>query len=660
MHKMMKRLALIALFLIPASSLFSQEYPLAAGSPHGIFIFLSNRFPSNGYIQVARSTGNKNRQDLIATIEMPKNLDDLTDRIQTYEALFSDLGHYSDSDIRKMWDFMQVNTVIDTLPPVNYPVMLLAAGTAYLDQDAEPGVKYTYTITYYRSGKISDTKKTNTVSLPPETNLPVPVYHSKNADTRKIYIDWQVDENPYLYSFRVYRRQNMAGDFEKVNVERGFYNKGDSLFLVMNDRTTSPRTVYEYYIEPLDRLANAGKPSSTVVVSGFSRNDIPVIRRFDVSKGSEDHAIRLFWKFINRDLVRSISIYRSEIYDSAYTKIAEVPPADSVFIDHVPGAMENYYYYLVLQGIMNKSYPSARVGGHAVNLSPPAPPAQVAAVPVDGGVKIFWKHENPVVTGYYIYRDQGYNDSLRQASGLIPASMELMSYIDSSSSLDGNHVYHYAVAAVNDGYQLSDLSAVVAARPGKTTGVISPSNLHGGYIDEHVMLVWDDMNPQDEYLAGYHVYRKTPTTSFERIDKDLILFNTNTFSDTTVTPGTEYDYAVASLDESGSESPLSSSLNVKVPGHPDRPEPVFNLRLIRGSGAIILTWPPESADSTSTIRIFRYEPGGQPAQIGEVGGDSFSYQDQTVVKGRLYFYFLLVADQKGNLSVAGNKAEMRY
>ena len=38
------------------------------------------------------------------------------------------------------------------------------------------------------------------------------------------------------------------------------------------------------------------------------------------------------------------------------------------------------------------------------------------------------------------------------------------------------------------------------------------------------MLVWDDMNPQDEYLAGYHVYRKAPlTTSFERIDKNLFI-----------------------------------------------------------------------------------------------------------------------------------------
>ena len=46
------------------------------------------------------------------------------------------------------------------------------------------------------------------------------------------------------------------------------------------------------------------------------------------------------------------------------------------------------------------------------------------------------------------------------------------------------------------------------------------------------------------------------------------------------------------------------------------------------------------------------KPGSQPAQIGEVGGDSFSYKDQTVVKrGRLYFYYLtMVADKKGNVS----------
>ena len=460
----MRKIVIAFIVLLTAGEAWAQ-YPLAAGSPNGIYIFLTNRIPKDGYIQVARSVEKKSGENLIATVEAPKNENDLDERIKMYEPLFSDLGQYSDKDISRMWDFLQANTLIDTLPPVNYPVMHLAAGTAYLDQSANPGMKYTYTITYYRSGRIVDTKKTKEISLPPIVNLPVPKFHSMNADRQKVYIDWLVKEDPFLYSFRVYRRQNMAGEFEKINPERGFYNHGDSLFLVMNDRSLTPRTVYEYYIKPLDRLENAGKASDPVVVSDFMQSDIPVLRQFDVSGGDGDHTVRLFWKFDNPDLVRSISIFRSEVYDSAYQKIAEVPATDSVYTDHVIKAMENYYYYLVFQGIMNKSYPSAKVGGHSVNLIPPEPPADVAAEPVKNGVRVYWKHENPVIIGYYVYRDQGLNDSLQQASPLIPAAGELMSYVDTSGSLQGNHSYRYAVVSVNDGYQLSPVSTVVTSRP---------------------------------------------------------------------------------------------------------------------------------------------------------------------------------------------------
>ncbi len=302
-----------------------------------------------------------------------------------------------------------------------------------------------------------------------------PEFHSVNADRAKVYIDWMVREDPYLYSFRVYRRQNMAGEYEKINPERGFYTNGDSLFLVMNDRDVKARTVYEYYIEPLDRLDNAGKASDPAVVSDFMHEDVPVIRRFDVSQGGDDHTVRLFWQFNNPGLVRSIGIFRSEIYDSAYVKVAEVPATDSIFTDHVQDAMENYYYYLVLQGIMNKSFPSAKVGGHAVNLTLPDPPAEVAANPVDGGVRVYWKHEDPAIMGYYVYRDQGVNDSLRQVSGLVPSDGEVMMFTDTSASLQGNHTYRYAVVAVSDGYQLSGVSEVVTARPGIPTQVLSPS-----------------------------------------------------------------------------------------------------------------------------------------------------------------------------------------
>ncbi len=659
MYRYIRITGITLILLLSVRSVHSQ-YPLAAGSPHGIYIFLDNRIPKDGEIHVQRSAQGKKGENLIAVVEAPGNFDELKDRIHRFEPLFSDLGHYSDRDMRRMWDFIQNYNVIDTLPPVNYPVMHLAAGTAFLDTTAKKGIAFTYTITYYRTGRIMDTKKTNAVSLPVSNDLPVPEFHSMETDQNRVYVDWMVEADPYLYSFRVFRRKNMAGEFSKITPERGFYNKGDSLFLVMNDRSAEPRTVYEYYIEPLDRLENPGKPSDPVVTQDFGQADIPVLRRFDVSQGSDDHTVRLYWQYSDPELVRSISIYRSEIFDSAYSKIAEVPATDSVFTDNVQGAMENYYYYLILQGIMNKSFPSARVGGHAINLMQPSPPREVAAEPVENGVKIYWKHEDPVIMGYYIYRDQGLNDSLQQASGLIPAGGELMSYVDTSKALMGNRSFRYAVIAVNDGYRLSRVSDVVAARPMIATEVLSPSDLHGGFIDGHVILVWDDMNAQDEYLTGYNIYRKEPGSSFSKINETLLLFNTNTFTDTTIDKGKTYDYAVTSRDESGSESSFSKPLNIIIPAGDEIPPAPYGLRVSKGNGAVVLSWPAETAGSSSRIRIYKYEAGQKAAMIAEIAGDNYNYEDKMVSSGHLYFYYLTVVSGAGKESGPGNRASVRY
>ncbi len=659
MNTMEKKL-LILVFLLAISGLSWSQYPLAAGCPHGIFIFLTNRIPADGYIQVSRTAGDGNRESLVATVEAPKSIEDLTDRVHRYEPLFSDLGHYSESDIRRMWDYLSNNRLIDTLPPVNYPVMHLAAGTAWLDQQADSSVAYTYSISYYRKGRIADTKKTNPVTLPVSVDLPVPEFHSRNVDVRKIYIDWLVKEDPYLYSFRVYRRRNMAGNFEKIEPERGFYNQGDSLFLVMNDRHADPRTVYEYFLEPLDRLGNAGQHSDPVVVSGFTQQDIPVIRRFDAGPGEGDHVVRLYWNFSHRELVRSVGIFRSMVYDSAYRKIAEVPPADSVYIDHVPGAMENYYYYIVLQGIMQKSYPSARVGGRSLNTRKPGRPSEVAAVPAEGGVRVYWTHENPVISGYYVYRDQGLNDSLHQISGYIPAELEMMSYLDSSAALQGNHTYRYAVVSVNDGYQLSDLSDTVSARPDIATRVMAPSNLHGGVLDRKVMLVWDDMNREDEFLAGYNIYRRVPGGAFQKINPSLQLFNNNTFTDSTVKAGSPYQYAVTSVDESGSESDRSTSVSVQIPGLSETPFAPGGLAASRSETAVVLTWQPESVDEKSKITVYRHEAGQQPKPVASVGGEAFRFEDSDVTRDHLYFYYLTVTNTRGIESEPGRTVSIRF
>ena len=62
----------------------------------------------------------------------------------------------------------------------------------------------------------------------------------------------------------------------------------------------------------------------------------------------------------------------------------------------------------------------------------------------------------------------------------------------------------------------------------------------------------------DADLAGYNVYRRSTSGSFERLTATPLLGPA--FSDSTVTPGTSYTYRVTAVDGTGNESPPSAEV----------------------------------------------------------------------------------------------------
>lgn len=650
---------LAALFFIVSD--LGAQYPDAAECPHGIFIFLDNHIPEKGDLKIYRTSQNKDDFQLIGKVTAPGSIDELREKILNYEPFFKDLGTYTEEDILNFWEYISAHPVIDSLYPVNFPLMHLAAGTAFLDQTAEKGKIYRYRIEgqsgIYREGN----KTTAKVSWPGNPEFSAPAVNRTNTGRNKIYIDWRVKTDPALYSFRVYRRQNMAGRFEQTETEKGFYSRGDTLILVVNDQSIRPRTAYEYYIVPLDRLANPGERSETALVTSFTQSDLPVITRFEAEENEKAHQIKLKWRISNPELIRSVSIFRSYNYDSAYNKIAELPPTDSTYTDHVTQAMENYYYYLLPEGVMKSGYPSARVAGHAVNTEIPDPPDNLSAESVKGGVRLNWKHFVPEVRGYYIYRDQGHNEELTQISGLIAADREIMTFVDSTEGLMGNLSYRYAVKAVNDGYVMSSFSDTSTARPGIATLVISPTNLIGGVVNDMALLVWDNMYQTNEFLLGYNVYRKAKNDkSFEKINQNFLPFYNNTYTDSTSAfiIGL-YEYAVSSIDESGQESGLSLPVEIRLTDITGEITAPAGFRVTHGINGVDLIWAMDE-NNQDKVRIYRYKASGSANRIADLPAGTYNYTDTNVQEGKLYFYYLTTVSKDGKESEPSRTAGMRY
>ena len=107
---------------------------------------------------------------------------------------------------------------------------------------------------------------------------------------------------------------------------------------------------------------------------------------------------------------------------------------------------------------------------------------------------------------------------------------------------------------------------------GDTTPPATPTFVTAIDGNGSVSVSWNQNTEQD--LAGYRVYRTlTPGSNYARVSGELV--TTVSYDDTTVSAGTSYAYAVAALDTSGNESPLSVDALVTTSGGPQGPAVVW-------------------------------------------------------------------------------------
>jgi hypothetical protein len=190
-----------------------------------------------------------------------------------------------------------------------------------------------------------------------------------------------------------------------------------------------------------------------------------------------------------------------------------------------------------------------------------AAPKTLSAIGGDGYNLLSW---DPVTTradgskyegfvGYNAYRgiEKGRYDEMP----LNKEPLRTNTYKDTAAV--NNKTYSYTVRAVDspirpwkeslDSPEASAMSRDLTP-PGSPTGLTVVPGV------SRIFLTWNENRERD--LAGYYVYRSTKSgKEFKRLtDKPI---NRSTYSDETVTPGILYYYAIAAVDTSGNESPLS-------------------------------------------------------------------------------------------------------
>jgi len=643
----MKRTILTAAIIFVSSLGFSQtaRYPNAQPGYEGIFILLSGQL-SNSSFTIERCESKKNNWTNVGKSKIVTSFQEFRGNFEYYSNRFPDLLQPKDSRLENIWNVIQRTKNLDSLYFYgNSPVLRLALGVSFFDSTAERNKSYKYRInqTDSISGRTSSFT-TNDVSFPGKLSLGKPVLVFARSSAENVFLQWRILPDERLSSFIVFRQSNAKGDFEKINVSKGLSKQRDSIVLTLQDRPVEKNIFYKYFVIPVDLFGNRGEPSDTVVCGTYDFSAVTLPTNITVESIDSLPALKLSWKIPEKQPVVSLQIFRSEIFDSSFALVAELPPNSTEYLDENVKPMQKYFYYFRLVGPLSEISPAtARVFGLPKSSKAPIPPVQVKAEALSNGVKLSWKNTENFIEGFWVYRTNGMNDSLRLVSSLIKERKPFTTFYD-TTGLSGKLTYQYAIRSSSVSHVLSDFSDTIAIRPKIKTTPPSPMELTAELVDSTAVLKWKDMREIESSVWGYLVFRKTVggKSDFKSLTDSALTFYQNYFSDKTIKPGNLYEYQVKTVDMFGG---ISDPSIVTLEFRKAKPLAPEGLTAVRTKAGIELTWNESIQSNIKEYRIYRQTRNSKPTLIAKVkSGKETKVIDKSFSKNELYFYFVTAVD----------------
>lgn len=637
--KSIKLLFLTAIFL-STKILCQQTYPVAIGGGFGIFVDVSG---SSGNFIIERSESPFQSWTEIGKIHSPSSLEEFISRLNNLKSEFSDYNFPNEKQINLLWNIWQRANIIDSIPYWgNIPFIKIALGTMFLDKTAKLNTEYQYRAS--SDENLQGKEFTNSTYFPKYFQSNDVSFYSSSSETDKIIIEFRTTGEQLPSAFRVLRRDNGQGNYVETNAVRGFNQNADMLSLIFIDSAVIAYNFYNYFLIPLDLFGNKGTPSDTVFVGAYNFQNIPLPQSVQITSDDSTDAFILSWFLPNPEAVVSVRIFRSEVFDSGFVQITEVSPQTTQYVDLMTEPMKRYYYYFQLTGPLGElSPPTSRFGGFHQSTIEPIPPVNIKAESLSNGVKLQWENTEDFVEGFWVYRSNGFSDSLSLISNLIKEE-PFTTFTDTSESLIGKYTYYYAIRSSSTSHMLSNFSDTVSIRPEMPTFPPAPTGLTAFQQDDNSVKVgWDDMADIESSVGYYIIFRRIidpsakTTTEFEPLIDSVLSADKNYFVDSTVEAGNSYEYAVTSFDLYGGQSELSNPVSFNY-SFPETPSP-GGLAISRQTDGVLIRWDAVMQDDISEYRVYRQQRDEEKDFLGSVKkGKPLQLVDRGMTRGELYFY----------------------
>lgn len=648
------KIFLTVIFLsIFSTKIFSQNAGVyAIGGDKGIFINLSNEInPSTETEFNISRTDRHGKQIEIAELRTTKTINDFIQGISKFQSVLPYSSVPDEEETNKIWEVINKNNNVDSVALWGaYPLIKLALGLMYFDSTVTTGEEYKYIIEKI-DGRETTSAETNFALYPQQPDFEKIKIVNHSANSSAVSIKWQTGSENNPVNFIVYRQDNGKGNFNPIEVSKGFSRDERNTFLYVVDNSVEPNNFYKYFLVPLDLFENRGFYSDTLFVGAYNYNTLPAIQNISAVSVDSLRGIFLSWEIPSPEAVVSVRIFKSEIFDSSFKQIAEVSPNQNNYLDLMVEPMKRYYYYIQQIGPLGEeSSTSARIASFYLSSEIPIPPVNLSAEGISNGVKLSWENSESFIEGFRVYRSKGLNDSFVQVSDLIPEEKPFTTFIDSSKELSGKLTYFYSVKSFSTSHNESSFSDTVSIRPAIPTTPLKPTGLSGYVENNSALISWDDMNEKDNSVLGYLILRKdfdkegNANNDFHPLTDSILYFNQNSFADNTIEKNKNYEYAVVSLDLFGGKSKLSNSFRIN--NSPERPLPPAGLKAILMKDEVKIKWESSLQQDIVEYKVYRQKRNSEPVYLGSVKlKDKTEFTDKGLTKDELYFYFVTTVNK---------------
>ncbi len=275
---------------------------------------------------------------------------------------------------------------------------------------------------------------------------------------------------------------------------------------------------------------------------------------------------------------------------------------------------------------------------YSLPAAPAAPSGLTATSQSSTQINLSWVDNAGNETGYKIERRTGAGAWTQIATPAANAT----TYSD--AGLAAGTTYEYRVRATGAGGDSAYSNVASATTASAVIAPAAPSGLVSTNLTTtSVTLTWTD-NANNE--TGYRVERRVGTGAFQTLPNTLSA-NATTFTDSTLTPGTSYEFRVRAFNSAG-DSAASNAVGVTTPSGNTTPIAPASLAAVVNAGPqVALTWEDRSSNETHFVIQRRYAAWIW-GDVGAAPANATSFLDTTSIGNVTYEYRVIAVNALGS------------